>query len=217
MIRRILQLVYPAQCRSCSALVSPEKFLCNKCFASVKPVVSLFIPVHKKRILKVYAAGAYQDPLRSLILKKISSDLLASRQLGTFMLDMIPFDVIQADLLIPVPLHWTRYAKRGYNQAHEMAKVIGDHLNIPVLQLITRKRRTQFQAHLAAQDRQKNVEAAFKISWWYTTSIKNYVAGKNIVLVDDLYTTGATLKSMAQLLTAYEPKSLSAVVTCRTI
>lgn len=213
----ILQFFYPSRCRACSVLVQPKEFLCPSCLSLVKPVVSLYLPITKKQVLKVYAAGAYQDPLRSLVLKKLGADILASKQLGAFMVKMIPFDVIPCDVLIPVPLHWTRYASRGYNQAVEMAKVIGKAVDAPVLPLLARHKRTVFQSRLTSDERQHNVADAFDVSWRYYWSNKQFLQGKNIVIVDDLYTTGATVKSMARALLAFQPQSITAVVACRAL
>lgn len=213
----ILQFFYPSRCRSCSVLVPPTEFLCLSCLSLVKPVVSLYMPVTKKQVLKVYAAGAYQDPLRSLVLKKLGSDILASKQLGAFMVNMIPFNVIPCDVLVPVPLHWTRYAGRGYNQATEMARVIGKSVNAPVIPLLARHKRTVFQSRLTSDERQENVADAFTVSWRYQWFNKQSLQGKHIVIVDDLYTTGATVKSVARALLPFQPQSITAVVACRAI
>ena len=212
-----LQFFYPSRCRSCNILVTPEEFLCSSCLTQVKPVVSLYIPLTKKHVLRVYAAGAYQDPLRSMVLKKIGANMLASKQLGRFMVQMIPFQVIPCDILVPIPLHWTRYAHRGYNQATEMAKVIGRAVDSPVMQMLTRQKRTVFQSTLSGADRQDNVKDVFKIGWHYNMKDAEQFKGKNIVLVDDLYTTGATIKSAARALLVYQPKSITAVVACRAL
>lgn len=212
-----LQFFYPSHCRSCGCLVLPDAFLCTTCLSKGKPLVSLYIPLTKKYVMSVFAAGAYQDPLRSLVLGKLSSDLLASKQLGRFMIDMIPFQHIQCDLLIPIPLHWSRYAHRGYNQATEIARVIGKKIRTPVKPILARHKRTAYQSTLAKADRQKNVQAVFKINWLYSKKCGESIKGKHIVLIDDLYTTGATLKNAAHILLPYEPASITAVVACRAI
>lgn len=198
-------------------LVPSPEFLCPACLSLVKPVVSLYMPITKKQVLKVYAAGAYQDPLRSLVLKKLGSDILASKQLGAFMVKMIPFNVIPCDVLIPVPLHWTRYACRGYNQATEMARIIGKSVNAPVVPLLARYKRTVFQSRLTSEERQGNVADAFTVSWRYRWLNNQSLQGKHIVIVDDLYTTGATVKSVARALLAFQPQSITAVVACRAL
>ncbi len=217
LLTSLLQFLYPSRCRSCLDLIPPQEFLCCSCLARVKPVVSLYVPITKKYVLKVYAAGAYQDPLRPMVLKKIGSDILASKQLGAFMLKMIPFAVIPCDILVPIPLHWTRYAGRGFNQATEMAKVIGRTIKAPVIPILARHKRTIFQYRLRGAERQDNLADAFGISWRYRMMGGNQFKGKHIVLVDDLYTTGATIKSAAKALLVYEPLSITAIVACRAL
>jgi predicted amidophosphoribosyltransferase len=133
------------------------------------------------------------------------------------MVKMIPFDVIPCDVLVPIPLHWTRYACRGYNQATEMAKVIRQTVKAPVTPVLVRHKRTVFQSRLTGAERQDNVGDAFGVAWRYRNADTSSFKGKHIVLVDDLYTTGATVKSAARVLLTFQPKSITAVVACRAL
>ncbi len=216
-IASALEFFYPSNCRSCSALVPAKKFLCCSCFALVKPVVTLYVPVTKQQNLSVYAAGLYEEPLRSMVLKKMRSDILACKQLGSLMVQMIPFHAIPCDILVPIPLHWARYSQRGYNQATEMARIIGRSLDIQVVPFLTRRKNTTFQSRLTSAERQENVNAAFGVCWRSRLWADKHYTGKHIVLVDDLYTTGATVKSAAHALLAYKPKSITVVVACRAV
>lgn len=102
------------------------------------------------------------------------------------------------DFIIPVPLHWTRHWKRGYNQAEVIAKAIGKELGIPVrTDMIRRGRRTRTQTKLNVAEKSKNVENAF-------TAIRNQSrhpsrqetsAVRHILVVDDVFTTGATISA----------------------
>lgn len=118
---------------------------------------------------------------------------------------------VPADLLVPVPLHWMRYAYRGYNQAYEMAQVLQKYMNIPVIELVGINRRTQFQFKLTASEREQNVKNAFYLK---TEHAQNFQS-KHIVIVDDLMTSGATLQAVAKVLLPLKPASLTAVVGCR--
>jgi len=103
-----------------------------------------------------------------------------------------------ADYIVPVPLHWLRKYKRGYNQAEWFARgIIGDR-NKPVLITsgLYRKRKTRTQVKLDKAERQKNVQGAFGI----TNSLKQIIKGKDILLVDDVITTGATTAACAETL-----------------
>lgn len=100
------------------------------------------------------------------------------------------------DGIVPVPLHWTRWLARGYNQSELLAEQIGRHLGIPVVPAIRRSRRTRQQARLDLSARQTNVSGSFKLC----SAI--VVRDRRLLLVDDVMTTGATLSAAASVLEA---------------
>ena len=96
-------------------------------------------------------------------------------------------------LVVPVPLHWTRLWSRGYNQAAWLADAIARKTGQTFApECLVRKRRTPTQNGLSFSGRARNVEGAFVV--------KGNVTGKTILLVDDVYTTGATLNTCAKVL-----------------
>jgi ComF family protein len=95
--------------------------------------------------------------------------------------------------IVPVPLHPLRLAERGYDQAFLLARVIGDDLNLPVRQVLVRTRPTPSQTRLGSMNRWDNVRNAFAASPGLSVS-------GNILLVDDLLTTGATAHNAAETL-----------------
>ena len=104
-----------------------------------------------------------------------------------------PFDKI--DLIAPVPLHKVRKRARGFNQAELLTCEISEQMNwLHVPHLTLRNRFTETQTKLGRKDRQKNVSGAF------TLNINFDIQGKNILLVDDVFTTGATVNSISSLL-----------------
>lgn len=101
---------------------------------------------------------------------------------------------LDADALLPVPVHAARKRKRGYNQAELLAKVLSKYSGIPVAAgLVARVKKTMPQRELGVQERQNNLKKAFKI-------MKNDVKLDTIVIVDDIYTTGSTVDAIAELL-----------------
>ena len=116
------------------------------------------------------------------------------------------------DYIIPIPLHWTRYAKRGYNQAEEMAYIISRHSAKPVAHLLKRSKRTPFQSLLPFEKRTQNVADAFKI-----ISENPMYVGKKFLIVDDVMTSGATLKAAVKQLRTLKPALITAVVACRVV
>jgi ComF family protein len=217
LVKSALQLVYPSLCRGCQQLIPPTDIFCVHCMAQIRQVPSLIVPISKKNSLKVFAACAYQPPIKTLVVKKFSGDLLASKQLARLMLVYTPLRTMPIDYIIPVPLHWTRYSSRGFNQAYQMAKVIGSELNIPVCRFVRRARKTAFQWKVSGAGRTDNVKNAFDINWWYLLYGTDFIRDKHVVIVDDLCTTGATLVHVAKVIAAAHPASITAVVGCRAI
>jgi len=98
------------------------------------------------------------------------------------------------DLVVPVPLHRRRFAERGFNQAEEIGNIVAKILNVPLENMLVRSRSTKQQAKLGKQDRLKNVGAAFALKQGID------VGAKNILLIDDVFTTGSTLNECGQVL-----------------
>jgi ComF family protein len=95
-----------------------------------------------------------------------------------------------ADALVPVPLHWRRGWSRRYNQAGALAKVIGAARDMPVLhRALRRNRRTARQMGLSRAERATNVRGAFQVA------DRSTIAGKRLILIDDVLTTGATVEA----------------------
>lgn len=209
----VTQFFAPPHCAYCKVFLSNPTIFCQHCLSQIQPIVSMKLPITSKRSISVYAVSQYQDPLKRLILAKSWSGHLASIQMAEIIWQKTVLPTLSHDLFIPIPLHWTRYAWRGYNQAEVIARRLCQLSGKPFTNLLLRKKRTQSQFLLSGKGRIKNLENAFYVNEHKMQIIKD----KHIVLVDDLMTTGITLKSAAKLLYAYRPASISAVVTCRVI
>lgn len=99
------------------------------------------------------------------------------------------------DFIIPIPLHQLKKAERGYNQSYYMALGIGNYLNLPVKNnFLKRIRYTETQTNLTLSEREKNIRGAF------TAKRKNKIGNKTFLLVDDVITTGATIRECARVL-----------------
>lgn len=194
-------------------LYDRQRVLCNKCTAMVQPVVSVDLEITKTYKITVHALSAYRDPLRTLIQSKRFGDRIAAYDLGRLLWQLTYFNHLTCDYLVPIPLHWTRYARRGYNQAEEMAHELGHRRQVPVAKLLKRVRKTEFQAQLDKESRSENVQGAFVLD----VADSSLYAGKHLILIDDLMTTGATLKEAVRLLRTLKPASITALVACRVI
>ena len=119
------------------------------------------------------------------------------------------------DLIIPVPLHWTRKWKRGYNQAEIIAGSIAATMNIPIrTDLLTRRRRTITQTRLDIEGKAKNVAGAFEVTETAAELMKERPDIRRILLIDDVFTTGSTLMAcFTALRTVFPPDVRISVAT----
>ncbi len=113
-----------------------------------------------------------------------------------------------ADYVTAVPLHWKRYLSRGYNQSALVAKPLAHQLGIAYAPLLSRTQSTQQQAKLSKLEREKNVANAFKAK---------PVEGKRILLLDDVITTGATLRACQTCLYEAGAKEVKLVAIARAV
>lgn len=213
LITLFLILIYPPYCYGCRVFLWARSGLCAQCMQRVVPIVSTQMQLTKKYTLMVLAISQYKDPIRPLILAKIRSDIVAARQLGHLIGQLTSIKQRSIDYIVPIPLHWTRYASRGFNQSEEMAQALAQLTGVPAVTLLHRTKRTKFQFLLKSHEREHNMVDAICLK---KIDYQKY-HGKHIVLVDDLMTTGATLKVAAKALIPLRPASITALVASRVI
>lgn len=213
-VNKILDILYPRRCAICDCTISNhggvcclcrDKIVlikdatCMKCGKTLKSQADVFC-YDCKRSLKHfdrgYAVFEYEYIKESIFRFKYSNRpeychfyaKYAVRQFG---------DVLRGlgvEALVPVPIHKKRERKRGYNQAFEFANSISKMIDIPVENdLVVRKINTIPLKRLKASQRQKNLKKAFKLT-------RNDVKFRKVCIVDDIYTTGATIDTIAGLL-----------------
>jgi ComF family protein len=172
--------------------------LCGICAQPVDPAG----PPHGCRrasaaLTTIFAVGAYMGPLREAVhaLKYHGRHGVAATLAALLAPAVAPF-LQEGDLLVPVPLHPTRERARGYNQSAILASELQYLLPVEVATAALRRTRaTADQTALSADQRAANVRGAF-------TARADAVSGRRIWLLDDVYTTGATLRASAQALRA---------------
>ncbi len=207
--------IYPPFCALCRTFLNERSVLCEPCRASVKPIVSVETPVTRSVSMRVHAIGDYRDPLRAMILAKGWSNRVVATQLGQLLWDLTCVKHLPCDYLVPIPLHWRRYASRGYNQAEVMAQEIARlHGSAPVVDMLKRVKHTAPQSQFTADGRQENLHGVFALRPGTDAST---LRGKHVVFVDDLMTTGATLQAAAKVVRRFKPASMRAVVACRVV
>jgi ComF family protein len=162
---------------------------------------------------RVRAACVYDDHVRGLILGFKHGDrtdlaALFARWIARAAADILP----QVDGVVPVPLHRWRLLKRRYNQAAEIARPLARQAGIAYLpQALVRTRATPVQGHKGAEDRRLNVAGAFAAP----RGERRRLEGRRLLLIDDVFTTGATVEGCARALKAAGAASVDVAVIAR--
>ena len=119
-----------------------------------------------------------------------------------------------ADVIIPVPLHPARYLTRRFNQSAELARQLAAQSGVPFdPAILLRTRRTRQQVGLGVNERQDNVRGAFGVP----DGMRVRVAGKSVLLIDDVYTTGATVKAATKVLKKAGVAAVDVLVFARVV
>ena len=214
-IRSLLDVVFPPICISCKDADSQRGTLCFSCLREMTDSdalsrcsrcgesVGLFQTTDpcawcrkkKLRFDEVVVFGTYRDRLRTMICQlKYNRNTTVAKPLASLLLSVIP-DPPFADIVIPVPLHWTRRLSRGFNQSELIAKQIAKQHSLSFSsQILIRKERTKPQIGLSMTRRKSNVSNAFAVR------NKEMITGRAILLIDDVLTTGATASACANVL-----------------
>ena len=154
--------------------------------------------------------AVYTGPVQNAIHRlKYGRDIALGEILATFLFRLCQKQEWMVDLIIPVPLSQDRMAKRGYNQASLLAKPLAYKLNVDYSNsMLFRDRDTISQVGLSAKERKDNVWGAFRAR-------KNLLRDKNVLLVDDVITTGSTLNACSEALRIEGAKNVFCVTLAR--
>lgn len=158
---------------------------------------------------RTYAPFIYHFPLDRLVPRfKFHDDLAAGRLLAELMIEGLA-DTPLPQALVPVPLHASRLRQRGYDQALELARPLARHLQLPLLaDALLRVRATAPQSELDAAARRRNLRQAFRV-------LPGAALPVHVALVDDVMTTGTTLRAAAQTLARAGVERVDAWVCAR--
>jgi ComF family protein len=209
----IFDLIFPKFCLGCKR---EGAFLCEDCSSILeistahqkfkgKNLADLYFPVNYENFLVKRLIQNFKYPPLIKELKKELAFLIISHFL---LLDKKPD--FSNFVLVPVPLSKKKLRWRGFNQAEEIAKELANFLKIPLISdCLIKTKETKDQVELSEKERKENVKGAFYIK------NKEKIAGKNVLLVDDVFTTGATMEEAAKVLNEAGSEKIVGVVVAK--
>lgn len=234
--RRLIDTVLPPRCLDCGVVVEREAALCAACwprysFLSTPCCACCGFPfeydpgpedplcgacaARLPAYRKARAVLAYDQAIRPLILDFKHGDRTGvapalGRWLARAAVDMVG----EADCAVPVPLHRLRLFERRYNQSALLANALGRVSGLPVRpDLLVRRRATVSQGHLSPSARRRNVKGAFAPG----EGGRPAIADLRILLVDDVFTTGATVEECARVLLRAGARHVDVVTLARVV
>jgi predicted amidophosphoribosyltransferase len=203
----------PPVCADCTARLTHDRPRCGICAA---PVSAPADPAGCPRCRRgrdvdgIAVVGGYEGDLRERVLEaKRPAGRLVAAGLAAVLVDR-HLDTIQGwgvDLVVPVPMHWLRRSVRGMNAAVELARGVAAGLGLPWAAALRRRQATRMQNELPWEERRGNVHGVF--------AARRAVAGRRLLLVDDVTTTGATLAACRAAATAARAAAVYAAVVAR--
>ncbi len=193
----LLDLLYPPHCVACD---TPGSWFCTNCAERsplLEPSTSCDAPITrhgKNHLLDVRSVAYHLPPIqRAVHALKYEGLRAVAIPLGDLLAACWRQRPAGASVIVPVPLHAKRLRERGYNQAELLARALGARLDLPVRpDVLIRQRDTRSQVGLSAEERWANVNDAFYCP--------ERLPDDAVLLIDDVYTTGATLQACAQAL-----------------
>ncbi len=229
--RKVLDLLLPPRCAGCGQTVTQARTLCQTCWEKAVFIAApmchccglpfeIDVPTEAlcldcARAHPPFAAARsvfpYDDFSKKLILAFKQGDRTDLAPTLALWLHRSAQPLLEkCDLIAPVPLHWRRLLSRRYNQSALLALALSKLSHIPTTpQLIKRVRHTPSQGHLSRMARQKNLQGAFRV--------EKELTGKNILLIDDVLTTGATVLNCTRALHKAGAKDVYVVTLARVL
>jgi ComF family protein len=236
-VARLGHLIYPRRCLECGEdldsedggplcanhrrdVVLVEDPFCERCgqkmfAAATGELLCAECRTTTPHFDRAFSATIYNDVMKSLVhAYKYGMRQYLAAALARWMIEFAhrQIDAGSLDAIVPVPLHWRRFQYRGFNQAIALARPLGREFRLPIVRHVLRRRRhTVPQVNLRPEERRKNIKGAFGVRR------AERIEGKCLLLVDDVYTTGATINECARVLKSAGAASVVAFTLTRPI
>ncbi|WP_428522389.1 ComF family protein [Roseibium sp.] len=213
----LLDALLPRRCPCCERGVASGLGLCGSCWQEVRflerpwchrlgtpfthnvgeGALSPRAIAEPPEFDRLRAVAYYSGPAKDLVLGlKFARRRELAEAMGIWMA-RAGAEFLRDSLIIPVPLHWTRLWQRRFNQAGDLARVVAEVSGTEYAPFVLKRtKRTQQQVGLPAKERKRNVRRAFQVPGGQLQSL----AGRSVVLVDDVYTTGSTVSACTKVL-----------------
>ena len=207
----VIQFLFPPHCPSCRAYVEKEGQWCESCLSEILRNKNLAYDAEVRRYISpIVAIGKYDKGLKDLIHElKYQNDFAALPYIYT-VLDRLDDEWQQFfadfDYVIPVPLHAEKLKRRGFNQVDRIFSPWAKAHGLHYADILIRTKKTKSQYSLNPSERSINLHAAFALKKDIS------VANAKCLLLDDIFTTGSTLKNCAKVLKEHGARSVSGLV-----
>lgn len=207
----VIQFLFPPRCPSCRAYVEKEGQWCESCLSEILRNKNLAYDAEVRRYISpIVAIGKYDKGLKDLIHElKYQNDFAALPYIYT-VLDRLDDEWQQFfadfDYVIPVPLHAEKLKRRGFNQVDRIFSPWTKAHGLHYADILIRTKKTKSQYSLNPSERSINLHAAFALKKDIS------VVNAKCLLLDDIFTTGSTLKNCAKVLKEHGARSVSGLV-----
>lgn len=208
--RKLLHLLFPTRCPICGDIIGAMERFCSECNDKLNTYDD---KLSIEGAESFTASFRYDDKVKpAIFLLKRGIDGNAAYALGGALADRIKAEsfINDIDVIIPAPMHRRDIWRRGFNQAALIAREVGRELGIPVDEkAVFKHRRTQAQKELDRLSRTRNLRNAF-------TADSTKLKGKRVLLIDDICTTGSTLRELTSVIKKNGATSVRCACCCKT-